>query len=158
MPVSEWGVPDWRDASAYPDPATFSESRWRWEFTRRRKDYREAWDTWAPITHARQATYAKGKLLSADDLNFRAEVPKAKELFGLYGSCPNPRNPEPRVGGGQGPILLNFNNQVWLSGAHDLDRLREAHLRLNPGEVVLKFRLDAPIEEQIAKAKQTLLE
>jgi hypothetical protein len=38
-----WGVPDWRDAKAYPDPVTTSVEQWRWEFLRRRQDYREDW-------------------------------------------------------------------------------------------------------------------
>lgn len=39
---TDWGVPDWRDADAYPkklDPRL-----WRWEFARRRPDYRATWE------------------------------------------------------------------------------------------------------------------
>lgn len=35
-----WGVPDWRDAGAYPDPDDLELNEWRWEFLRRRDDYR----------------------------------------------------------------------------------------------------------------------
>lgn len=35
----KWGVPDWHDASCYP--ANLSDGLWRWEFLRRREDYRE---------------------------------------------------------------------------------------------------------------------
>jgi hypothetical protein len=38
-----WGVPEWRDANAYPDPETTSIEQWHWEFLRRRQDYREDW-------------------------------------------------------------------------------------------------------------------
>lgn len=38
----DWGVPDWRDASAYPSPSMELED-WRWQFVRRRPDYRQAW-------------------------------------------------------------------------------------------------------------------
>jgi hypothetical protein len=41
--MSEWGVPDWRDASAYPDPKQTLGLEWWWEFTRRRPDYRALW-------------------------------------------------------------------------------------------------------------------
>ena len=37
----ELGVPRWRDADAYPSPTT--DHQWRWEFLRRRPDYRRAW-------------------------------------------------------------------------------------------------------------------
>lgn len=40
-----WGVPDWRDISAYPEPAQTTLLQWWWEFTRRRPDYRELWDS-----------------------------------------------------------------------------------------------------------------
>lgn len=35
----KWGVPDWRDASAYPE--TLPDHIWRWEFLRRLADYRK---------------------------------------------------------------------------------------------------------------------
>ncbi len=39
----DWGVPDWRDANAYPSPNGLNLYEWWWEFTRRRPDYRELW-------------------------------------------------------------------------------------------------------------------
>lgn len=44
MPANQcnWGVPDWRDGTAYPAPDDFT-SVWRWQFLRRRSDYREDW-------------------------------------------------------------------------------------------------------------------
>jgi hypothetical protein len=41
MPAWNWGVPDWRNAAAYE--AQRSPRQWRWEFLRRRQDYREDW-------------------------------------------------------------------------------------------------------------------
>jgi hypothetical protein len=35
-----WGIPDWRDASAYVDSKDWNLDNWRWEFLRRREDYR----------------------------------------------------------------------------------------------------------------------
>lgn len=44
----DWGVPDWRRVDDYGDTEAWSDRRWRWEFTRRRPDYRQdfeaAWD------------------------------------------------------------------------------------------------------------------
>jgi Family of unknown function (DUF6499) len=34
------GVPDWRDAAAYPSPDELTLEQWRWEFLRRNHDYR----------------------------------------------------------------------------------------------------------------------
>jgi hypothetical protein len=38
-----WGVPVWRDGGAYPECDTTPLSGWRWQFLRRRQDYREDW-------------------------------------------------------------------------------------------------------------------
>jgi hypothetical protein len=40
---SGWGVPNWRDAGAYPIPDELDELEWRWEFLRRRHGYRLDW-------------------------------------------------------------------------------------------------------------------
>ncbi len=48
--ASKWGVPDWRDASAYPsvcverDPTTRHDQYWKWEFLRRDPKYRQDWE------------------------------------------------------------------------------------------------------------------
>ena len=39
----DWGVPDWRDADAYPKPNELKLDEWRWEFLRRRSDFRTAY-------------------------------------------------------------------------------------------------------------------
>jgi hypothetical protein len=39
--VSAWGVPDWRDASAYPSELRPAE--WAWQFLRRNPEYRLWW-------------------------------------------------------------------------------------------------------------------
>jgi hypothetical protein len=38
--MTDWGIPDWRDPSAYGDTSDWSEPRWHWEFVRRREDCR----------------------------------------------------------------------------------------------------------------------
>ena len=48
---SRWGLPDWRETGAYPSSAGTSDARWRWEFLRRREDYRELWEKCLPETH-----------------------------------------------------------------------------------------------------------
>ena len=39
--MNEWGIPDWRDPNAYGDTTQWNKLNWRWEFIRRRDDYRE---------------------------------------------------------------------------------------------------------------------
>jgi hypothetical protein len=38
--MTDWGIPDWRDPSAYGSTSNWSEPRWHWEFVRRRGDCR----------------------------------------------------------------------------------------------------------------------
>ncbi|MBI3987932.1 MAG: hypothetical protein HY343_13490 [Lentisphaerae bacterium] len=44
----KWGIPDWRDVSAYP--TKLSDIFWRWEFLRRLPEYRKDWETYWPLT------------------------------------------------------------------------------------------------------------
>lgn len=37
----KWGVPDWRDADAYPIVKNMGDRAWRWEFLRRSPEYRD---------------------------------------------------------------------------------------------------------------------
>ncbi len=45
--AQRWGLPDWRNASEYIPPKGRSQELeyWRWEFCRRRPDYRDAWES-----------------------------------------------------------------------------------------------------------------
>jgi hypothetical protein len=43
-----WGLPDWRDASAYPEPDAITRRQWWWEFTRRHPDLRALWMEFSP--------------------------------------------------------------------------------------------------------------
>ena len=49
--MTDWGIPDWRDRSAYGDTRAWSESRWHWEFIRRREDCREDFLAHAEKSH-----------------------------------------------------------------------------------------------------------
>lgn len=47
--ASELGVPDWRDAAAYPKSHELTLSDWRWEFLRRNPKYREDYKRPEPL-------------------------------------------------------------------------------------------------------------
>ena len=36
-------VPQWKDEGTYPRPDSLNDTFWRWEFLRRRSDYRQDW-------------------------------------------------------------------------------------------------------------------
>lgn len=74
---SHWNVPAWQDASAYPKPDDLSLPYWRWEFIRRRQDYREDFDTHAAPTYEYERAQAKKENRSAvppDHPAFRASL------------------------------------------------------------------------------------
>jgi hypothetical protein len=95
--AAEWGLPDWRTPAAYGVVKDWDESRWRWEFTRRRPDYRADFDRHAAASYAHYVElYEKFKpggkrvrVLKPDDPGFTATM-LGPLKYGLAG-LPNPR-------------------------------------------------------------------
>ena len=92
-----WGIPDWLKPAEYGATAKWSNNRWRWEFTRRRDDYREAFDASADKTYALAIEVHKkptgrgikpAKILKPCDPYF---VARALTLKFDLPSLPNPR-------------------------------------------------------------------
>lgn len=79
---TQWNVPDWKDAGAYPRPEDLSLTYWRWEFLRRRQDYKEDFEAHALPTYnfeiaEAKATPPQGKqirIVSPDHPEFRARL------------------------------------------------------------------------------------
>lgn len=98
---TEWGVPDWRDASSYGDVSKWSKSRWRWEFYRRREDLREYFDE--KVEKAYQDQLNQSIIEGVDNFEFRLNGKTPNQtgfvvgvkrdemhIFG-YLAIPNPR-------------------------------------------------------------------
>jgi hypothetical protein len=51
-------LPDWRNPKSYGSTKSWSHDRWRWEFTRRREDYRKDFETTAAATIEKRKTLA----------------------------------------------------------------------------------------------------
>ena len=45
------GALNWMDGSTYPCPEELNDTFWRWEFLRRRVDYRQDWASYYPQTY-----------------------------------------------------------------------------------------------------------
>lgn len=79
---THWNVPDWKNAAAYPKPDDLDLTYWRWEFLRRRPDYREDFDAHAPLTYEYEIAQAKAtspktkrlSVVSPDHPAFRARL------------------------------------------------------------------------------------
>jgi hypothetical protein len=94
----EWNVPDWRDASAYPKPDALDETLWRWEFLRRREEYRRDWESCYRETYEHNLARSKDpedlffekQIFEPSDPRFRASMDKSDRKYRLD-RMPNPR-------------------------------------------------------------------
>jgi hypothetical protein len=167
--MTDWGVPDWTDPSTYGDASQWSGSRWRWEFTRRREDYRDDFDTnaqWSldQLSERSRSNPAK-RFLGRDDPGFVAsgscgDARPFVEKYGLI-DLPNPRisdQPfrvirfEKRFGGvmrGKGPFRWHQDQQAE----------EETAMMLVPkGSAAALFDLSRPVNPQLETAKELLVE
>ena len=164
--MSEWGTPDWRDASAYGDTSTWSLPRWRWEFFRRREDVRAFFDGRCADTYQgelRYWQYAQTNLalashyasppLHPNDPGFvvRCTIEEAA-TFGLNGI------PNPRIGEQPWHIISpnrtdGIEGMVWVRKGEE-----SSSLGIKPHQIGFAFALNKPIAAQLAQAKVLLLE
>lgn len=155
-------VPHWKDESTYPRPDGLNDTFWRWEFLRRRSDYRQDWEKYYPQLYAfdvacandpQYPTRYRKKTFSPDHPAFKARMPNSLEKYHLSG-LPNPAVAKPwmlsfdsnygRIYFGQGPD--------WLEGGE------EVSLRLSEWRVATVFDLKKPLPAQIDKVKSDLME
>lgn len=151
-----WGVPDWRDASAYPGPGDISLADWHWQFTRRRADYREFW-----VKHARAqydqlrafreyCSQTGGPVPPGEIGAFNQDFcfgtwPEVREQFRLnFVACPSLADRPARI------AAIGYGGHVeWRS--HDEMVKDQA-----AGRFTLAFDVSKPLGEQIEGAEATL--
>lgn len=129
----DWGVPNWRDASAYPKPDDLTPTLWKWEFLRRDEGYRKDWQ----VYQFKGASHDAPKIYEA--------LPKDREKYRLT-SLPNPADPSPRN------IYFWPTDVRVFFGGEDL-----CEINLPETHVVVVFDLDSSIPEQVTRAKVALL-
>ncbi len=146
---NEWGVPDWKCAKSYGNTDEWSMNRWRWEFIRRRRDVRKAFDETADQTYLEAVDLIQSgpeflrerEALKPDEPGFGSNHQIAKEL-GL------PNLPNPRIGN-QPFYAISFND--WPEG------LTQFYSKEPPeGYRRVDFDLNKPLEPQLKFAKQVL--
>ena len=153
---------NWMDKETYPGPDSLNDTFWRWEFLRRRSDYRADWAKYFPKTYeydlacskdpAYPARYKK-PVFSPDHPAFKARMPNSLEKYHLSG-LPNPAIAKPwmlsfdseygRIYFGQGPD--------WMAGGE------EVSLCLPEWKVAVVFDLKRPLNAQLEKVKRDLQE
>jgi len=167
--MNEWGLPDWREPSAYGSVNRWDLDRWRWEFYRRREDLREFFDRWAYDECNANLPANEGKRPS--EPGFKAFTGKGAEKTGLelfdYGGVPNPRiSNQPK--GAIIPIEKLFRRMRYYDPAKripsnfgEMSILREVkwnkhQVTIDEHEYVIKFDLNRPLREQIQEAAMVL--
>lgn len=170
----DWGVPDWRDESAYPKPVQLTNTLWKWEFLRRDKVYRKDWLEYAlttPAYWAKQQTEIQElskidmkpvyKVLSESTgislaiegqhypLEYYAHMDGSLEKYGLY-SLPNPANPDPQH--------LSFAPFAGTLICHSENWENSYDINLPKGHVALIIDETKPLAPQLKEAEKLLKE
>jgi hypothetical protein len=162
--ISDWGIPDPRNAAAYP--STLTRQQWGWQFLRRRQVYRQRWEevVWPYITDD------GGWDLEKEDRDGNEEAQRAyqehrpflwrhpfeilRDEFKVRSSGGNaaldPRLDRPPIFEGASVTEVLFQRQAVPSGP-----VTEFDPR-PPVEPLLKFDTRLPIEPQIADARRLL--
>lgn len=154
--MNEWGIPDWRNPTAYGDVGAWTMERWRWEFFRRRDDLRAAFDDALagddPETFSDRTGHP-----GADSPGFAVRISNP-ERFG-YLRLPNPRignQPQERIV----PVLdsISIRTTPGSGGrrtAYSYDP-NAAHMEVAEGQLGVCFDLDRPILPQLEIAERVL--
>jgi hypothetical protein len=180
--MNDWGLPDWRDPSAYGDTKSWEIQRWRWEFYRRRKDVREYFDRHADAMYRNKcechdspgnlADPDTGRILQTHEPGFVVdgyytsgnvgytliEIEGESFNFGYVAGLPNPRISE------QPPRTIhaviewdNINTLTVGRGGHWAEA-DTPKMTVLDGEIGYIFKLDRPIAAQIKGVKESLRE
>ncbi|MFN3641964.1 MAG: hypothetical protein ACK4TB_03450 [Gemmobacter sp.] len=153
--AAEWGIPDWRDPAAYGDAERWTLGRWRWEFRRRRDDYRN--ETLAILALSDEVAFAgeRMKTDAAPDARcaWLALSAQAEKLLGLHWRKWGYRAPlDPRVSEYPPDDLLLWphGGVRFMRGSPD-GRAPEKRNRLVPAphELAVRVNLDRPLAEQL---------
>jgi len=165
--ISDWGIPDPRDAAAYPVTATWRQ--WGWQFLRRRQDYRQRWEAvvWPYITDDGGWDLEKEDRDADEEaqLAYRERRPfqwrhpfeVLRDEFKIRSSAMpgsnaalDPRLDRPPIFEGSFVTEVLFQRQAVPS-----EPLAEFDTRL-PIEPLLKFDTRLPIDPQLADARRLL--
>jgi hypothetical protein len=144
-PHPDW-LPDWRDASGYPDPESTSRQQWAWEFLRRNSQYQSDWNQREMPDYA---VYFKQQKIDPSDKEIYMLVLGTK--WGLACYAPDPSIDVPEV-------LLFLETDVAAATTYE-DVQKIGRMPYSPGDwpfVNVVFDLELPIHSQIETTKEFL--
>jgi len=147
--MTEWGIPDWRDAASYGDVKRWTTDRWRWEFLRRRDDLRQEFDAGSAAEYQKQLVhfgqhpeqFPYGRALEPSEPGFY--ITSMAIVAGLPCALPNPRigdQPEYCIADPDPPDIWN---------TYCSDDVPDGFLRFD-------FDLQKPLQPQVKMAAAAL--
>ena len=156
----DWGVPNWREKSAYGDTSKWTDARWKWEFFRRREDVRSEFAEHAQASYDRikpeydtpTGCFSKGE--TPDQPGFTSWSPRLEE-WGISIGLPNPSiGEQPHV---EDLFRIDHSKVVVGKASHPYYVQQEQPwIHLPVGTVAIVFDLRRPIPRQLAAAKLEL--
>lgn len=153
--MNEWGIPDWREKSAYGDYEGWTIERWRWEFYRRRDDLRADFDASVAAGDSNMNSFFN-EGLSPSDRDFRACIDDPRR----YGYL---RLPNPRIGDIRQESLVPVYDSLTVSyslgyGARPgaFYDPKAGSMEICDGQLGVRFDLDKPLKPQRDAAMRVL--
>lgn len=137
--VSNW-LPDWTDATAYPDPKNTSKQALAWEFLRRNPEYQEMWNQ----LQAQTASFPQKDFCKADEIRQRIED------FGLL--IPVPPTANSSDADFKKRPQFATHGRSWMKPAEwpeDAEPYVVDELLKDPSEVMIKFDLRWSVQSQL---------
>ncbi len=152
--MTDWGLPDWRDAASYGIPHNWDWHRWRWEFYRRREDLRKYFDERAEQTYrsmkvAAAITLDENSIPAPDQPGFL--VPCDIGLFGYTGV------PNPRISQQPASVLLSISGTSSYVACYPGEHYSDLGFALeSESQIAFVFELSRPLNRQIDQARRVL--
>jgi hypothetical protein len=150
--ITEW-LPDWQDASQYPNEEETSLEQWAWEFLRRNSKYRNLWAVSFEenLELFNRALQLEATQLSDGSFAFVSSDQELKKvcqladnfnyLFRLVTFPPHPS---------ENRIALRFEGQRLIH------KLGSSEISLSRNEAAIICNFDLPIKEQVAEIESFL--
>lgn len=165
--MMDWGVPDWRDAAAYPSSGdALSLKQWCWEFTRRHPDYRALWQRlWPELQNFVEVNAEWCRELADDEraLNSEVETRWAKVHLQPYlhelRTCYRLNGlPDPRIGDRSDDQLRHLLYLEDRHGAVEYYTLDAVMMDQAAGYLLYRFDRNRPASKQLEDAGAYLRE
>jgi hypothetical protein len=146
----DWGIPNWRNVEAYSSNLTFDQ--WRWQFLRRREDYREDWLRYSEESYKNNMQDFKYVPLPSgiyswhDHFSKIADMPGCNKKYGVRFLYNPAIETAPKLGFfvGKAPFITQF------IGKDSYNDKKKAGIH------ALSFDLTLPLQEQLSKANKYL--